>query len=126
MEIILHMILGGLLTLLGGLITLRYQDKLKQISEQKKEDESLLFEAIYKLFEYKDAYEKSVLNYDIIKIAIRIKSHYYRNLAIELIKFVASDDAKAKEDFRKSLIPKIQSVINEPLGKELKEVIKKQ
>lgn len=145
MEQILYIVLGALLALTGGFISQHYQNHLNQI----KEDENLLFEAECLLLDYyplikrkhnhaptnnntlKLKLEEVTFCNNLSKIAIRIRTKRYRNLAVRLAKF-ALDDIFRTEDNLASLTRDVQMAINRPMieryeseMKDLLELLKK-
>lgn len=124
MEQILYLVLGALLAMLGGNLNQWIQNSINK----RKEDNSLLFQAFCELIEYKEVKkgEKSITDYELIKIAIRIRSKHYSNLAQELFNIYYVDDLDKKKKARATIQRKILKIINKSIYRGLvKEAIKK-
>lgn len=123
MEQILYLVLGALLAMLGGSLNQGIQNNINQ----KKEDDRLLFQAFCELIEYKEVKKgkKSITDYELIKIAIGIRSKRYSNLAHELFNIYYIDEPGKKKKARVRIQREILKVISKPIYKGLvKESIK--
>ena len=129
MEQILYIILGSLLAILGGFINQWCQNH----QAQKKEDESLLFQAAINLLDQHpldklkaDELKEIKFRDELSKIALRIRSRRYRNLAVELSRF-ALDKVFRTQNNLSELSKNVQKAINKPMieeyEKQTKEII---
>jgi|GEM_PF-2410255 len=118
MENALLVVLGGLLTMGGGFINLRYQIHL----DQRRRDIDLFDQAeeiLMKMRRYIDktppGKELCKLSERLIFIAMRIKTSGYRALAEKLIEFASMDTKKEMGELI-NLIQKIPTISNSPLA----------
>ena len=115
MEQVLYIILGGLLTIIGGFMSQRYTSHLNQI----KEDEGLLFKALCALNDYKkfpSDYKKS--DEELWKFVICIKSKRYKRLSAGLLAFTTIITYEKKEKHVDFFLSLIRKTLNKKLDKK--------
>jgi len=132
MESALLVLLGGLLTIGGGFISLHYQSRLNQL----REDEEFLHQAEEILIEMQPYLEETMtppskelheLSKNLLYAAMRIKTKAYLDLALKLVEF-ARMDAKKTKDEAISLIQEVAATSKSALDmhhRKRNEMVKK-
>jgi len=115
MEQILYLSIGAALALAGGILT----QTVQKYVDIKKEDEGLLYQALFLLAQYDEKTGVS-LGVDLETIALKIRSRKFRNLAVELFRFVEDEKFKTENGVL-NLMGKLHETINKPLSSQLQK-----
>jgi len=132
MELALSILLGALLSIGGGFISLHYQIRL----DQRRRDMELFYQAEEILMEMRryigddirtPSKELRELSKRLLYVVMRIKTRSYRALAERLIEFASMDTKKEMGELI-NLIQKIPAISKSPLAmhhKKRNEMVKK-